>query len=110
MITRSLIRNGHSLFKAFLIKFSATSAVVPVIPLIAVISTAGLEFLVSLAPVISKSPVVAPALISPMTPNVRGIGEFKLPLGDCCELTLNGVIMHGFLMPVGVRELHVVSD
>src|ERR1700722_8249442 len=107
---------------SFLFEFIAAAATAAVV--IAVVVAAVVALLELLIPVLAVVLVVAavavarigdvavalPRFVGPETLDIGSVGEFQLAIGDLGQLGLDGVIMDGLLMPVIVRQLHVVGD
>ena len=111
----------EKLFESFLIvisKFSSatTRAVIPVISIVTVIAiisvvpTARLKFRIALvAEIVEVSSFVVVAFVCSRRSHERRVGEGKLAIGDARQFALNGVVVHLFLVPVGVGQFHIVG-
>ena len=97
----------------FLFEFSRAIVVpvVPVVPVIAAIVAPLLEFLIAFATVIIEILTISlPALVGPEALHVWRVGEFQLTGGEIGQFALDRVIVDCFLMPVVIRQLHIVGD
>src|SRR5579863_9438273 len=103
---------------SFLLEFIAAAVV---IPLVVAAIAALLELLISVLPVVLvvTAVVVArigdiavgfPGFVGPETLDVRSIGKFQLTARDLGKLALNGIVVHGLLVPVVISQLHVIGD
>src|SRR5687767_7032219 len=54
--------------------------------------------------------IVAGFLLHTVGFYIRGVGKLQLALGNGVKLALNGIIMHRILVPVGIRQLHVIGN
>src|ERR1700723_599942 len=103
---------------SFLFEFIPAAVVAPVI--VAVVVTL-LELLIPVFPVVLVVTAIVISRIGdiaicftrfiwPETLDIGGIGKFQLTIGDLGQLTLDGVVVYGFLMPVVIGQFHVIGD
>lgn len=106
------------MLESFLFKFIAAPVVVAVIipvvvPVIAAVVVALLKFLVAFVPVVAITAAVSfpfPVFVGAEALDIRCIGEFQLTIGQGGKFSLDRVIVDGFLVPVVIRQLHVIGD